>query len=164
MIDRCPICNEPIYREEDKSAHICINTNCPARLLESITHFCSRKAMNIDGMGEANVKLFVEQGFIQSVADIYQLQKYEYELKHLPGMGEKSINNLFSAIEKSKANPLEKLIFGLGILEVGEKTAKILVNEFNTMDELIHASLEELSNIYSIGEVIADAIFHYFQD
>ena len=164
MIDRCPICNEPIYREEDKSVHICINTNCPARLLESITHFCSRKAMNIDGMGEANVKLFVEQGFIQSVADIYQLQKYEYELKHLPGMGEKSINNLFSAIEKSKANPLEKLIFGLGILEVGEKTAKILVNEFNTMDELIHASLEQLSNIYSIGEVIADAIFHYFQD
>lgn len=164
MIDRCPVCNEPIYREEDKSAHVCINTNCPARLLESITHFCSRKAMNIEGLGEANVKLFVEQGFIKSVSDIYNLKEFDYELKHLPGMGEKSINNLLSAIENSKNNALEKLLFGLGILEVGEKTAKILVSEFQTMDNLINASLEDLNNIYSIGEVMANAIYYYFKD
>ena len=164
MIDRCPVCNEPIYREEDKSAHVCINTNCPARLLESITHFCSRKAMDIDGMGEANVKLFVEQGFIHSVADIYQLKQYSYEMKMLPKMGEKSVANLLNAIESSKTNNLEKLIFGLGILEVGEKTAKILVKEFQTMDALMNATLEQLNQIYSIGDVMADAIYHYFQD
>ncbi len=164
MIDRCPICNEPIYREEDKAAHLCINIDCPARLLESITHFASRKAMDIDGLGEANVKLFVEQGFIKSVADIYHLKDFEYELKHLPGMGEKSIANLLQAIEKSKNNALEKLVFGLGIPEVGEKTAKILVNEFSTMDRLMNATMEQLNEIYSIGEIMADAIYHYFRE
>ncbi len=164
MIDRCPICGEPIYREEDKSDYICLNIDCPARLLESITHFASRKAMDIDGLGEANVKLFVDQGFIKSVADIYNLKNYDYEMKHLPGMGEKSVANLLQAIENSKTNPLEKLVFGLGIPEVGEKTAKILVNEFHTMDNLMNASIERLNEIYSIGEVMADEIYHYFQD
>ena len=164
MITHCPVCHEPIYREEDKSDYVCINTNCPARLQESITHFCSRKAMNIDGLGEANVKLFIEQGFIHSVADIYQLKQYDYELKCLPKMGEKSVSNLLRAIENSKNNALEKLIFGLGILEVGEKTAKILVHEFHTMDALMNATLEDFNAIYSIGPIMADAIYHYFQE
>ena len=164
MIHTCPVCHEPIYREEDKSDYVCLNTNCPARLLESITHFCSRKAMNIDGLGEANVKTFIEQGFIHSVADIYQLKQYDYELRCLPKMGEKSVANLLNAIENSKRNSLDKLLFGLGILEVGEKTAKILAHEFHTMDALMNASLETLSAIYSIGPIMADAIYHYFQE
>ena len=120
--------------------------------------------MNIDGLGEANVKLFIEQGFIHSVADIYQLKQYDYELKCLPKMGEKSVSNLLRAIENSKNNALEKLIFGLGILEVGEKTAKILVHEFHTMDALMNATLEDFNAIYSIGPIMADAIYHYFQE
>lgn len=164
MIDKCPICQEPIYREIDKSQHVCLNTNCPARLFESICHFCERKAMNIEGLGAESIKQFMDLGYIKSISDIYNLKTYEYELKHLPGFGDLSINNLLSAIEKSKENSLEKLIFGLGILEVGEKTAKILANEFSNMDNLKNASLEELESINNIGPIMADAIYHYFQE
>lgn len=164
MIDHCPICHEKIYRDENESAHFCINVNCPARLFESIRHFAERKAMNIEGLGEANIRLFMDQGYLRNMADIYELKQYEYELKHLPGFGEKSINNLLQAIEKSKENSLERLLFGLGILEVGEKTAKILANEFHTIDLLIQASPERLSAIDNIGEVMAEAIYNFFQE
>lgn len=164
MIDHCPICHEKIYRDENESAHFCININCPARLFESIRHFCERKAMNIEGLGEANIRLFMDLGYLKNMADIYELHRYEYELKHLSGFGEKSINNLLSAIERSKENSLERLLFGLGILEVGEKTAKILANEFHTIDLLMEASLERLSAIDNIGEVMASAIYNFFRE
>lgn len=164
MINRCPICHEIIFRNEDEADYYCLNINCPARILESVIHFCERKAMNIDGMGEANVKLFLDQGYIKEISDIYLLKQYEYELKHLPGYGEKSINNLLAAIENSKNNSLEKLLFALGILGVGEKTSKILANEFMDIDNLMQASIERLSNIDNIGEVIASDIYHFFQE
>lgn len=164
MINVCPECGEKIYRDIDKSDYFCLNINCPARVLESVIHFCERKAMNIDGMGEANVKMLLEMGYIKSVSDIYELKNYDYELKHIPGWGEKSVNNLLTAIENSKKNSLERLLFALGILEVGEKTAKILANEFDTLDELMKADIEKLSNIDNIGIVIATAIFNFFKD
>lgn len=164
MIDTCPECGEKIYRDLDKSDYYCINIDCPARVLESTIHFCERKAMNIDGMGEANVKMLLDMGFIKSVSDIYELSQYSYELKHIPGWGEKSVNNLLSAIENSKKNSLERLLFGLGILEVGEKTAKILSNEFNTIDNLMEADIERLSSIDNIGDVMAKAIYNFFKE
>ncbi len=164
MITHCPECNEKIYRDLDKSDHYCLNINCPARMLESVIHFCERKAMNIEGMGEANVKLLVDLGYIKTVSDIYKLHEYDYELKHLPGWGEKSVNNLLTAIENSKKNSLEKLLFALGILEVGEKTAKILANEFNTLDNLMQADIESLSKVDNIGDVIAKAIYNFFNE
>ena len=164
MIDRCPECGEKIYREEGEVDHYCLNINCPARILESVIHFCERKAMNIDGMGEANVKMLLDENFIQSVSDIYELHKYSYELKHIPGWGEKSVNNLLQAIEKSKENSLERLLFALGILQVGEKTAKILANEFQTLDSLMEADIERLSSIDNIGEIMATDIYNFFKE
>ncbi len=164
MIETCPECGEKIYRNEDEAAYFCLNINCPARVLESVIHFCERKAMNIDGMGEANAKLLLEMGFIQNIADIYQLKEYEYELTHLPGWGEKSVNNLLQAIEKSKKNSLERFLFALGILQVGEKTAKILSNEFNTLENIMNASIEQLSDIDNIGDTIATCIYNFFKE
>ncbi|MDY2889186.1 MAG: NAD-dependent DNA ligase LigA [Candidatus Caccosoma sp.] len=164
MIDKCPECKETIYRDEDEADYFCLNINCPARILESIIHFCERKAMNIDGMGEANVKMLLDMGFIKTVSDIYELEKYSYELKHIPGWGEKSVNNLLQAIENSKKNSLEKLLFALGILEVGEKTAKILANEYNDLDSLMNASIESLASVDNIGDVMANAIFNFFKE
>ncbi len=164
MIHTCPECGERIYRNEDEADYYCLNINCPARVLESVIHFCERKAMNIEGMGEMNAKLLLDNQFIQNIADIYQLKYYEYELSHLPGWGEKSVNNLLQAIEKSKGNSLEKLLFALGILQVGEKTAKILANELETLDNIMNASIDELSKIDNIGEVIATCIYNFFKE
>ena len=164
MITTCPECGEKIYREEGEVDHYCININCPARVLESVIHFCERKAMNIDGMGEANVKMLLDMGYFKNVSDIYELHNYDYELKHIPGWGEKSVNNLLSAIEKSKNNSLERLLFALGILEVGEKTGKILANEFDTLDNLMSASVERLTAVDNIGEVMANAIYTFFHE
>ena len=164
MITTCPECGEKIYREEGEVDHYCININCPARVLESVIHFCERKAMNIDGMGEANVKMLLDMGYIKNVSDIYELHNYDYELKHIPGWGEKSVNNLLVAIEKSKNNSLERLLFALGILEVGEKTGKILANEFDTLDNLMEASVERLTAVDNIGEVMANAIYTFFKE
>ena len=164
MITHCPICKEALYKEENEADHYCININCPARVLESVIHFCERKAMNIEGMGEANVKMLLDMGYIKNIADIYELHQYSYELKHIPGWGEKSVNNLLSAIENSKKNSLEKLLFALGILEVGEKTGKILANEFNTLDDLMNASVERLSAVDNIGEVMSANIYNFFKE
>ena len=164
MIHKCPECGEKIFRDEGEADYYCLNINCPARVLESVIHFCERKAMNIDGMGEANVKMLLDMGFIKNVADIYDLKQYSYELKHIPGWGEKSVNNLLQAIENSKQNSLERLLFALGILEVGEKTAKILTNEFQTLDNLMDATIERLSAVENIGEVIAKAIYNFFRE
>lgn len=164
MIDTCPICKEKIYREEGEADYYCLNINCPARILESVIHFCDRKAMNIDGMGEANVKLLLDLNLIENIADIYQLYNHSYELKHIPGWGEKSVYNLLNAIENSKNNSLERLLFALGILQVGEKTAKILAKEFNNIDNLMNADMATLSNIDNIGPIMAKDIYNFFKE
>jgi len=164
MIDKCPVCGEKIYREEGEADHYCINISCPARIQESVIHFCERKAMDIDGMGEETVKLLLDLKYINSVDDIYRLADYDYELKHIPGWGEKSVSNLLAGIEKSKQNSLERLLFALGILEVGEKTAKILANEFGNLKALMEADIERLSAIDNIGEVMANDIYRFFKE
>lgn len=162
MINKCPICNHVLIKQD--ANHFCPNLQCPARHIEGLIHFVSRKAMNIEGLGDRIIEDFYNMGYLKTVADFYQLYKIKDELMCLEGFGEKSINNILMAIETSKNNSLERLIFALGIRHVGSKTAKILASHFLTIDNLMNASFEELSNIKDIGDIIAQSINDYFHD
>ena len=159
----CPVCGTTLVRYQDEAAHYCINQDCPARVSESIIHFASRDAMNIDTLGNKRVEFFCEKGFLNSVMDIYHLKDRKEELLELEGFKDKSVEKLLEAIEASKSNPLEDLIFGLGIRQVGKKAAKILVKRFKTMHNLMNASMEELTSIKDIGEITAQSIVDYFK-
>lgn len=161
MPTHCPECESELVRLEGEVALRCINPKCPAQIREGLIHFVSRDAMNIDGLGEKVIsQLFAEQ-LIHDVADIYKLT-YE-QLIALERMGEKSVSNLLQAIEASKENSLEKLLFGLGVRHVGAKAAKTLAIEFNTMDKLASATNEQLTAINEIGDKMADSIVSYFE-
>lgn len=162
MIKFCPICNSPLMKKDGQVDYYCFNPNCDRRNIEGIIHFVSRKAMNIDGLGEKIVEDFYNMHFINNIVDIYHLNKHREDLIELEGYGDKSVDNLLKAIEDSKTNSLERLIFGLGIAHVGEKTAKILATRYKTLDNLMSASLEELTNVNDIGEIIAKSIINYF--
>ena len=164
MIENCPICNSRIIRKETESDYYCPNNMCPARKIENIIHFASRDAMNIDGMGESVIEDLYNEGFITNITDIYDIDKYQEELINLEGYGKKKIENLKIATEKSKSNSLEKLLFGFGIRNVGAKTAKILAKNYKTLDNLMNATLEELTSINDIGEIIAKSIIDYFKN
>lgn len=164
MITECPMCKTPLVKKEGQVDYYCPNNKCPARHIESLIHFASRDAMNIDGLGDSIMEDFYNFGFIGNIADIYSLKEHAKDLTRLEGYGEKSISNLLNSIETSKENSLERLLFGLGIPHVGAKTAKILAANFHTMDNLMTASLEELTAIDDIGEIIAKSIISYFND
>ena len=159
----CPVCGGKLYRFEGEAAHYCVNSECKARLVYSISHFAERNAMNIDGLGENKVEAFINAGLLNSFEDIYKLHNRKDEILSLEKFGEKSFDNLIEAIENSKNNSLEKLINGLGIRQVGEKAAKVLAAYYKTMDNFINASLEELSEIKDIGEVTAKYIKEFFE-
>lgn len=161
MPTQCPACESDLIRLEGEVALRCINPKCPAQILEGIIHFVSREAMNIEGLGEKVVAQLFEQGLVHSVADLYTLRKED--LLPLERMGEKSVQNLLEAIEKSKENSLEKLLFGLGIRLVGAKAAKVLAQKYGTMDDLAKASEEELKAIDEIGPKMADSIVTFFR-
>lgn len=162
MIKNCPICHAKIIKKAGQVDYFCPNEKCPARHVESLIHFVSRDAMNIDGLGDRIMEDFYNFGYIKSITDIYNLKKYEKELKRLEGYGDKSVNNLLEAIEKSKTNSLEKLIFGLGIPNVGEKTAKILAQNYKTLDNLMSTDITSLTSIKDIGEIIAKCVVEFF--
>jgi DNA ligase (NAD+) len=162
MIRNCPICNSTLIKKEGQVDYYCFNENCDRRNIEGIIHFVSRKAMNIDGLGEKIVEDFYNMHFINNIVDIYHLNEHREDLIELEGYGDKSVDNLLDAIEKSKENSLERLIFGLGIPHVGEKTAKILATRYKSLDDFMSASLEELTSISDIGEIIAKSIKNYF--
>ena len=164
MIDKCPICNSKLVKKEEEADYFCLNKDCNARKIEEIIHFASRDAMNIDGLGEKIIEDFYNLGFLKKISDIYNLHKYQEELKELEGFGDKSITNLLEAIEDSKNNSLEKLIFGLGIRQVGSKNAKVLAKQYLSLDNLMSTNIEELKNIPDIGEVIAVNLVTYFKD
>ncbi len=164
MIKKCPMCNTPLIKKEGQVDYYCPNDKCPARHIEGLIHFASRDAMNVDGLGDRIMEDFYNFGFIKNIVDIYNLKNHKQDLIRLEGFGDKSVNNLLDAIENSKSNSLEKLIFALGIPHVGAKTGKILAQNFNTLDNLINASEEELTNIPDIGGIIAKSIREYFDN
>ena len=164
MIDSCPICGSKLVKKEGQVDHYCMNMNCPARHTETLVHFASREAMNIDGLGEAIIQDFFNLGFIKRIPDIYHLENHKEEIVELEGYGYKSVENLLDAIENSKKNSLEKLLFGLGILGIGDKTALALARNYKTLDNLASKTVEELTRQKDIGPILAQNIYDYFQD
>lgn len=164
MITTCPMCNTNLVKKEGQVDYYCPNKKCPARSIESLIHFASRDAMNIDGLGDRIMEDFYNFHFIGTIADIYSLKNHEQDLTRLEGYGDKSVTNLLNAIEESKKNSLERLLFGLGIPHVGAKTAKILAKRYKELDSLMAASEEELTTIPDIGGIIAKSVVEYFND
>lgn len=164
MITTCPMCNTNLVKKEGQVDYYCPNKKCPARSIESLIHFASRDAMNIDGLGDRIMEDFYNFHFIGTIADIYSLKNHEQDLTRLEGYGDKSVTNLLNAIEDSKKNSLERLLFGLGIPHVGAKTAKILAIKYKELDNLMVATEEELTTIPDIGEIIAKSVIEYFND
>ena len=158
----CPVCGTKVVREQGEVIRRCINTNCRARLRESILHFASRRAMNIDGLGEALVEQLVGRGMVKSVADLYDLTAEKLEA--LERMGKKSAANLLSNIQNSQSTPLPRVLFALGIRYVGERTAQIIADSFPNVDLLAAASIEELQEIEEIGPRIAETVRNFFQE
>ena len=161
---KCPICGGKLYRYEDEAAHFCINSECKARLMYSISHFAERNAMNIDGLGERKSEVFIENGLIQSFEDIYKLHNRREDILKIDKFGQKSYDNLIEAIENSKNNSVERLINGLGIRQVGEKASKVLAAYFKNLDNFMNASLEDLSAIKDVGPVTAQYIREFFDE
>ncbi|PIC72263.1 NAD-dependent DNA ligase LigA [Sporosarcina sp. P17b] len=160
MPDNCPVCDSELVRIEGEVALRCVNPKCPAQMKEALIHFVSRRAMNIDGVGEKLIEQLYTANLVQDVSDLYTLTKEA--LLGLERIGEKSATNILTAIEQSKENSLEKLLFGLGIRHVGEKVARILAEQYRTLDALEQATEEELLNIFEIGAIVADSVTTYF--
>ncbi len=158
----CPVCGGNIVREEGEAASRCINTNCPARLKESILHFASRNVMNIDGLGDVLVDQLVDRGMVTSVADIYDLTVER--LMQLERMGKKSATNVVRNIENSRQNPLPRVIQGLGIRFVGERTALFLADEFGELDAIADATPDELQKAEEVGPKVAESIYQFFRE
>ena len=160
MITNCPECGMPLIRKD--AMHFCLNPECPAKQIEGIIHFASKDAMDIEGMGEKVVEQFFNQGFFTNLVEIYGLFNHREDIISLDGWQSKSIDNLLDAIEKSKQNSLEKLLFGLGIKEVGAKTAKTLSRIYGNLDALSKASEEELLEIPDVGPILAKSLTTWF--
>ena len=157
----CPSCNEKVVREEGESDIRCINPECPAQLLRNLIHYCSRDAMDIEGLGPSIIETFVNEGMIKTVTDIYRLDKEK--IASLDGFQQTSANNIIESVENSKNNDLSKLIFALGIRHIGAKAAKLLSDEFKNIDNLMNASLEAISDIDGFGDIMAKSAFDFFQ-
>ncbi|TAA71786.1 NAD-dependent DNA ligase LigA [Planococcus salinarum] len=160
MPENCPACDSELVRIEGEVVLRCVNPKCPAQITEGLIHFVSRNAMNIEGLGEKVIEQLYHEGLIADIADIYKLTKEQ--LLELDRMGEKSASNLVAAIDASRSNSMERLLFGLGIRHVGEKVARILSEHFGSMEDLMKASIEELKDIHEIGDKMADSIVTYF--
>jgi DNA ligase (NAD+) len=160
MPKTCPVCGGHIVREEGEAASRCVNTNCPARLHESLRHFAQRSVMNIDGVGDALVEQLLERGLVRSVADLYDLTVEQ--LTALDRMGEKSASKIIKNIDGSRRQPLWRVLNGLGIPFVGERTAQILADHFGGLDEIASASVEELREAEEVGPKVAESIRQFF--
>lgn len=162
MPETCPVCGGKVVREAEEVAYRCINASCPAQIKRRIIHFASRQAMDIEGLGEKWVEIFVDKGFIKDFSDIYKLKFKKNELLKLERMGEKSVENLLQGIEKSKNRPFHRVLYALGIRHVGLGTAQILANAFNNIDELMKAPKEKIESISGIGPIVAESIYNFF--
>ena len=164
MARNCPICNSKLSQIDEEAAHYCLNPNCDKKNIEKLIHFASRDAMNIDGLGEKIVEQFYNLGFLKSILDIYRLKDHKDQLKQLEGFGDKSITKLLNGIEASKNNSFERLLFGLGIDEIGVKSSKVLSKRFINLETLMNTSYDDLIKVKDFGEVMAQSVFDYFKD
>jgi len=162
MSSSCPMCHEPLTKVQ--GLHYCLNPECPSRRIEGMIHFASRDAMDIDGMGEKVVEEFFNEGFIKDIPSIYHLSERASEIKELDGWSDKSINSIIEAIEESKKKSLERLLFGLGIKEIGNKTAKVLAALFKNLDTFKSLTIEEYLKVQDMGPISAKSLFEYFHD
>jgi DNA ligase (NAD+) len=160
--EKCPVCGTKVVRTEGEVDYRCVNANCPAKLMGTILHFASRGVMNIDGMGESLVTQLIQRGLVKNVADIYDLKKKD--LLSLERFADKSAQNILDEIENSKQLPLERVIYGLGIRMVGERTAQFLAEHFGSMEALANASVEELQGVNEVGPKIAESIAEFFSN
>lgn len=164
MIQTCPKCGSILKRKDNEAAYYCLNEHCDSKKIERIIHFASRDAMNIEGLGEKIIEQFYNLGYVKRIEDIYDLYKYEKEIMDIEGFGKKSMDNLVEAIDKSKNNSMEKLLFGLGIKGIGAKMADNLSKHFKNMDALLEASNEQLLSIKDVGETIVESINRFRND
>lgn len=164
MIKNCPMCGSVLVRKEDESAYYCMNEHCPARWQEKLIHYTSRHALNIEGFGDRIIEDFYNLGFIKTYEDFYTLDNHKEDLMELEGYGSKKVNNLLTEIENSKNLSLERLLFGLSIRHVGQKTADILARNFKNIDNLMNASVEDIAAIKDIGMTIAKSVVKFFED
>ncbi|MCZ7609390.1 MAG: NAD-dependent DNA ligase LigA [Ignavibacterium sp.] len=162
--DKCPVCKSKLFKPENEVALYCENTECLAQIKGRLIHFASRGAMDIEGLGDALIDLFADKDFIKNFSDIYKLKDKRSELIQIERLGEKSIDNLLNAIEKSKSQPFPKVLFAIGIRYVGAGVAQKIADHFNSIDNLIKASEEEISSIYEIGPSISKSIKQFFAD
>ena len=160
----CPVCGSRLVRLEGEAAHYCINQDCPARVVESMIHFASRDAMDIDTLGDKKIEQLHEFGFLNSIEDIYFLHEHREELLEKRGYQKKSVDKMLETIETSKKQPLALLLYGLGIRQVGKKAAAILANYFGSMDALMKADVDTLVSINDIGPITAQSIVEFFKD
>lgn len=164
MIDKCPCCNSQLVRYPGEADYYCINPNCKERIINSLIHFASKAAYNIENLGEQLVKLLYNEGYLKNIVDIFKLKEHKDELINLPKLGTKSVDNLLANIENSKNNTLDHLIFGLGIPNVGAKVAKIICEKFNNIDQILNVKYEDILTINDIGEIIARDFVAFFND
>ena len=162
MAENCPECGKPLTKVQ--GLHYCLNPDCPSRKIEGMIHFASRDAMDIDGMGSAVIEELFGEGFLHDIPDIYDLYQHAERIKELDGWSNKSMSNLLGAIEESKNKSLERLLFGLGIKEVGNKTAKVLARRHRNLNEYFSLTEEDYQKIDDIGPIVAASIYRYFHD
>lgn len=156
----CPSCGEPVVREADEAAIRCVNPDCPSQLLRTLIHFCSRDAMDIEGMGEAVLEVFVDKGLVHTANDLFHLRKED--IAAIDRMGDKSAENLLAAAEKSKQNDLSRLLFALGIRHIGQKAGALLASKFGTIDAIMDATEEEILQIDGFGAIMAKSVVDFF--
>ena len=162
MPETCPVCGKPLTKV--KGLHYCLNADCDSRKIEGMVHFASRNAMDIDGMGDSVIEEFFAEGFLHDIPDIFRISNYAQDIKDLDGWSDKSINSLIDAVEVCKGRSLERLLFGLGIKEVGEKLAKTLAKRFKNLDALKEVTEEDLTAIKDVGPVAAKSIVDFFHN
>ena len=162
MTHECPMCHSELIKIDNQADYYCKNPECPKRNIESIIHYVSRDALNIEGLGEEIVEELYNLGFVRNIIDLYSIKDKKKAIMEFDGYGEKSLNKIVDNIEESKNSSLERVLYGLGIKEIGTKTAKLLASEFSTMDMLMQATEEELESIRDIGTVTAKSVVEYF--
>ena len=164
MIDKCPVCGGVIKRESGQADYFCLNDNCKARKINALIHFASKPAMNIESLGDSLIERFYDLGYLKEIDDIYRLQDYKEELQKLEKLGEKSVDNILTSIEISKSMNLDKLIFGLGIKNVGAKAASNICKKFLNIDNIMSSSYSDLIAIDDVGDIIAKSVIDYFNN